>query len=196
MASISVAGDSSGSITIAAPAVAGSGTLTLPTGTDTLVGKATTDTLTNKTLGTGTVFPAGAVLQVVSATTSTAVSSSSSAYADSGLTATITPTSATSKILVLFNQNIFKSSGNAGNNINIKIFRGATDLGVFAHTQLYTGTAIEVYASCGANYLDSPATISATTYKTQFRNSGNYALVTCQPDSNGQSTITLMEIAG
>lgn len=50
MSSISVAGDVSGAISIAAPLVAGSGTLTLPTGTDTLIGKATTDTLTNKTL--------------------------------------------------------------------------------------------------------------------------------------------------
>ena len=50
MSSIVVAGDTSGTITIAAPAVAGSGTLTLPVATDTLVGKATTDTLTNKTL--------------------------------------------------------------------------------------------------------------------------------------------------
>ena len=135
-------------------------------------------------------------MQVVQGTYATQVSNSTTTYADSGLTATITPKFNTSKILVLFNQNIYKSSGNVNNNINIKIFRGATDLGVFAHTQLYTGTAIEVYAGCGANYLDSPATISATTYKTQFRNSGNYALVTCQPDSNGQSTITLMEIAG
>ena len=50
MSSISVAGDTSGSISITAPLVAGSGVLTLPVATDTLVGKATTDTLTNKTL--------------------------------------------------------------------------------------------------------------------------------------------------
>ena len=50
MSSISVAGDVSGAISIAAPSAAGSGVLTLPTGTDTLVGKATTDTLTNKSI--------------------------------------------------------------------------------------------------------------------------------------------------
>ena len=45
-----IAGTTSGSTILNATAAAGSGTLTLPTGTDTLVGKATTDTLTNKTL--------------------------------------------------------------------------------------------------------------------------------------------------
>jgi hypothetical protein len=44
-------GATSGTINVAAPAVAGSNTLILPAATDTLVGKATTDTLTNKTLG-------------------------------------------------------------------------------------------------------------------------------------------------
>ena len=55
MSSVIVSGDTSGSITISAPLVAGSGTLTLPVATDTLVGKATTDTLTNKTLGSTVV---------------------------------------------------------------------------------------------------------------------------------------------
>jgi hypothetical protein len=50
MAQIVVSGDTSGSVTLSAPAVAGGSVLTLPVATDTLVGKATTDTLTNKTL--------------------------------------------------------------------------------------------------------------------------------------------------
>ena len=50
MSSLVVSGDTSGSVTLQAPAVAGSSVLTLPVATDTLVGKATTDTLTNKTI--------------------------------------------------------------------------------------------------------------------------------------------------
>jgi len=50
MSQVIIAGDTSGTITIQAPATSGSSVLTLPVATDTLVGKATTDTLTNKTL--------------------------------------------------------------------------------------------------------------------------------------------------
>jgi hypothetical protein len=204
MASIGFSGDTSGLISVTAPLVAGSGTLTLPTGTDTLVGKATTDTLTNKSIAatqlTGTIaaaaLPAGSVLQVVSASTSTSVSNSTVTYADTGLTATITPKFNTSKILVLVSQSCFKSNGNLNNAVNIKLFRGATDFGRIVYAQGYTGTTIENYGQPATQYLDSPATTSSTTYKTQFANNASAASVSVQPDSIGLSVITLMEIAG
>jgi hypothetical protein len=204
MSSIVVAGDTSGTITIAAPAVAGSGTLTLPVATDTLIGKATTDTLTNKSIAatqlTGTIaaaaLPAGSVLQVVSASTSTEVSNTTVTYADTTLTATITPKFNTSKILVFVSQATRKTAGNAGNATEIKLFRGATDLGRIVYAQGLTGTALGGYGQASTQYLDSPATTSATIYKTQFANNVAATAAVVQPDSLGLSNITLMEIAG
>ena len=197
MSALVVAGDVSGTCTLQAPSAAGSTVLTLPViATDTLAGIAATQTLTNKTLGTGTVFPAGAVLQVVSASTSTAVSNSTQTYADTGLTATITPKFNTSKILVLISQSTQKTNDNINSAVNIKLFRGATDLGRIVYAQGYSGTAIESFGQAATQYLDSPATTSATTYKTQFANITTAIAAKVQPDSIGLSVITLMEIAG
>ena len=55
MADLILSGSTSGTVTVSAPAISGSSVLTLPVATDTLVGKATTDTLTNKTLGASVV---------------------------------------------------------------------------------------------------------------------------------------------
>jgi hypothetical protein len=52
---ITMDGSTSGTLTVAAPAAAGTNTVTFPAATDTLVGKATTDTLTNKTLTSPTL---------------------------------------------------------------------------------------------------------------------------------------------
>jgi hypothetical protein len=134
----------------------------------------------------------GKVLQVVTGTTATDVTSSSTSYADTGLTATITPTSATSKILVLISQEIEKNAGNASNGVNIKTLRGATQI-LLHRDLLYTGTTLISVGMYSANYLDSPATTSATTYKTQFSNGVNAGTITIQSNST-TSSITLLEI--
>lgn len=142
----------------------------------------------------------GKVLQVVNASYSTEVTSASATFADTGLSATITPTLSTSKILVLVNQvGVGKSAANANACIALKLLRGATDLVRFEDIGAYTGSALINYiGSCSTSYLDSPATTSATTYKTQLANRAAGGLVTVQTTYgsalNPASTITLMEI--
>ena len=80
MASIILAGSTSGSVTLSSPAVSGTTTLTLPTTTDTLVGKTTTDTLTNKTLTSPTID--GTPTGVGVLTSGTAVASTSGTSID------------------------------------------------------------------------------------------------------------------
>jgi hypothetical protein len=136
------------------------------------------------------------VLQVVNASTSSQVSTASNAYLDTGLTATITPTSATSKILVVIDQSGVYADGNNNAGVDIFIFRGASQLakiGARAGGDKASGVAMSI-GSVTSNYLDSPATTSATTYKTQFLAVSNTNSAYVQVYS-ALSTITLMEIA-
>ena len=139
---------------------------------------------------------AGVVLQVVNAIYSTTVTNSTSTYADTGLTATITPKFTTSKILILVNQNgLYKGTGNASNSINLKLLKNSSNILTFAGIYGYTGVNNEiVVGSASCSYLDSPATISAVIYKTQYANYSNTASVSLQ-NFGENSTITLMEIA-
>lgn len=139
-------------------------------------------------------LPAGTVLQVVNATYSTSVSNSTGTYADTGLTASITPTSASSKILVFVNQaDIYKGTNDTS--CRIQLQRNGALIVQFALFAAGTGTTtLNINGSVGTTYLDSPATTSAVTYKTQFASSSSNAVVTAQ-FGNSTSTITLMEIA-
>lgn len=138
-------------------------------------------------------LPAGTVLQVVQGITTTQVSSSSSTYADTGLSATITPTSATSKILVVVDHSLCnKSTNNVG--MQLKIQKNNSDFIVIAPYIGFTGNTQDSYFRAGCTYLDSPSTTSAITYKTQFGAYTNNLQVVVQVAST-PSTITLMEIA-
>jgi len=137
----------------------------------------------------------GKVLQVVQGTTSTQASNATSTFADTNLTATITPTLNTSKVLVLVVQEgIMKSAANAANQFNMRLMRDATSLGTFIDGELATGTTLQLKSHAALNYLDSPATTSATTYKTQFMSAANTATVYVQENNTGISTIMLLEI--
>lgn len=137
----------------------------------------------------------GSVLQVVTGNTSTGVTNNTATYVDSGLSATITPKSTSSRILVQVFQYYGKSNGNAENRVQVKLMRGSTDLINSGGLINYTATAIySINAFCMA-HVDAPSTTSATTYKTQFMNPNGTAGVVAQY-GDGTSTIVLMELAG
>ena len=168
--------------------VSGSGTIAL---TNQLSGM----TSASVPLLTEAQMPAGSVIQVIYdfTTTEVHINSGTSTYVDTGLTATITPTSTSSKILVIFTlqQFITQVAGHGKN----KLVRGSTDIKEFGFA-LYAGASTIMGHQAG-QFLDSPSTTSATTYKLMF-NSG-LGNIKCQyDDGNGDaiSSITLMEIKG
>lgn len=136
----------------------------------------------------------GKVLQVVQGTTTTSTTSSSTTYADTTLTASITPSATTSKILVMVAQNgCRKDDPNSGNALWLQLLRGSTQLMQSSYIG-FTGTAsINIIGSASFIYLDSPSTTSSTTYKTQLKNNAAAANAQVQHGSD-MSTITLIEI--
>ena len=139
----------------------------------------------------------GAVVQVKQATTSTAVTSTSGTYADTGLTVDITPTSASNKILVMVSQYCFCDNPVSvyESAVKLRLNRGATAIyndGKFAwYNYKGGGTSQTTGITINYTYLDSPATTSTTTYKTQFAFYAGTATV--NRDSNA-ATITVMEV--
>jgi len=185
MASIVVAGDTSGTVTLSAPATAGTTTLTLPTTTGTLV--------------TSNAMPTGSVLQVVQGSFTTQVSTSSSTYSDTGITATITPSSSSNKILV-FSSVLGCLKQLSNTKIGLRLVRNSTTVDTFStetgrSTDYGANAQVDVGTISSVN-LDSPATTSATTYKIQFASVANTSNIQINNVSGTTvgSTITLMEI--
>jgi hypothetical protein len=185
--SIVLIGSTSGSCTLQEQAVAGTTVLTLPTTSGTILTTGSSGQSIPKA-----ALPTGSVLQVVNATGTNGASNSTTTFADTGLTGTITPTSATSKILVISYMGSFRVLG-ANNGIRMNLCRNGVEIYRTANEHLYLSRDLDV-GTC-SQYLDSPATTSAVTYKTQF------ALLTgaggtAQSNPNDPVwSITMMEIA-
>lgn len=147
-------------------------------------------------------LPAGTVLQVVNGTYSTETTTSSPSWSSTGLAASITPTSTSSKILVSVSPNIYFGSSNSIG-CGLRIDRSGT--AVYTTGLINNVNAITILSgSYSIDYLDSPSTTSSITYTLQFNcpfANSPYAYPTINGnDFNGPglytaSTITLMEIA-
>jgi hypothetical protein len=137
----------------------------------------------------------GKVVQIVTATYATEVNNATTTYVDTGLTATITPTSASNKVLVFVSQNgVAKTASTASSAVGLQLLRAGTSILIFAnYAGLTTAAVSNNVGTVGCEYLDSPATTSATIYKTQFKNNINASGAVVQ-EYNISSTIVLMEV--
>ena len=162
----------------------------------------TADSTTATGLKWATPAGGGKVLQVVQAVISTQTVVASATMTNTNLTATITPSSATSKILVLISQSyaVERSTNTQGHRLELyrdatSVFLSGASTSASGGIQLGATTSVVLYGLASFNYLDSPATTSAITYKTQGRvdTTANSGQVTYQIDS-AKSTITLIEI--
>ena len=195
MSSVSIQGNASGTgiFTIASPNSNTNRTLTLPDNTGTI--------LTGSSAITASQLPVGSVLQVVSATYSTQTGINSTSYVDTGLSASITPSSSSSKILIIIGQTMITSRATASIFAAINIVRGATQvMEILRANGIEAGTSgagfFTNFGVVGFSYLDSPATTSSTTYKTQAKVNSTANSGYGEAQSGGAtSTITLMEIA-
>ena len=132
----------------------------------------------------------GKVLQVVSVTNTTQqTTTSSSLVASTGLTASITPSSTSSKILISVMSNV-RSSADAA----YTLYRGSTNLaGSGSFVQIYAGGS-DTRQLMTINYLDAPSTSSSTAYTLYFLAGSGTAYINQEGSKQGQ--IILTEIGG
>jgi len=142
----------------------------------------------------------GAVLQVVTATLdNVVVTTTSTSFVTTNFSASITPTYATSKILIMVNGGSIFCNTAAGTQYYGTIYRNnTTNLG-------NSSWGLERFTTPGGSYmlsphsmsiLDSPATTSSTTYTPYFRNGGTGGQVDFSNTDRGIVNMILMEIAG
>jgi hypothetical protein len=154
----------------------------------------------------------GKILQVVSAVFNTTTSNASNAFVATGLSGSITPSSASNKVLILIQVGACGGSPSTA----FRIFKDGSHLTGASGTAVSNRIAVAFRslavqaddahaASCSFAYLDSPATTSSTTYALHFLNQSTFTSHINRDGTNNDtalsygsrtaSTITLMEIA-
>ena len=158
--------------------------------------------LNNQSLTNVTALPAaiptGKVLQVVNASVTakdTVNITSAGVYQNTSLNLNITPSSASSKILIT-GSFIY---GNAGGNLpaRLRIDRGGTAITSGLGHMTYVGNGESEMGTCGVSVLDAPATTSQLTYTVQITRdgTGNCYFNGNYYQSGSESFLTAIEIA-
>jgi len=155
--------------------------------------------LNNNSITSITALPSavavGKVLQVVSNTVTTSVSTSGTTYTDTGLSATITPTSSSSKILVFpFNPLGGDVDNDSGGTIEVKqkLLRDSTT--VYEDDRFLVARGGQHHSNAFSHFLDTPNTASAITYKCQFARSDSGSTDAVSNQGGREMTMTLLEI--
>ena len=140
-------------------------------------------------------MPSGTVLQVVSATFLPPVSTTSSSFVATGLAATITPISTSSRIAAFLSTTLDTQAANV--QAAVTLFRDSTNLEIDGITSQYAPT-VRLNSSSSFVWVDSPATTSATTYSVRYASTNASGVIFFNQGTgigNSTSTLILMEIA-
>lgn len=136
----------------------------------------------------------GGVLQVVGSASNTTSSTTGTSYVASNVTATITPTSSSSKILII--ATFWQAVSASAVTVASTLYRNSTDLAGTSYGMAVQYIPASSAETSGAlHYLDSPATTSATTYTVYFKRADSAGTVYVGTGGR-MSSITLLEIAG
>lgn len=135
----------------------------------------------------------GKILQVVSATHSTEVSTTSTSYITTNLSASITPSSTSSKVLIHVSMPLRKTTDNIFSGATGGLFRGTVGATLLAENVAYAPGA-NVRGLFATSYVDSPNTTSSQVYTVGLKTNSNLTTVASCPDGN-RGSLVLMEIS-
>lgn len=133
----------------------------------------------------------GRIVQTVQTNNGTQSSTTGGSYSATGFTASITPTSASSKILVLLYAPLWQTNGFGGNSFLTLYRNGSSFISSGSDLIVLSAPGQNMYGSVSFNYLDSPATTSTLTYQPYIRaDQGGQ----CFFNGTSAATLTLLEI--
>ena len=149
-------------------------------------------------------LPAGAsggIIQVVEASTYTSTTVTSNSFVDTGLSATITPTNSSNKILVYVSHNVYKDGSNHYAHLILAVSSGGSysTVGYIDDLIAYTNSTGGTVHRPNAMILHSPATTSTITYKTQCKVTGGTFYFNADASSvteHSRGSMVLMEVSG